>query len=170
MHQSNNSNQNSIGEQEVVFVDSDIQKGLRALEKYVQANGLIPIKIELKDRKPICKDSSKSNSQIGKENYFILDLDDPLVQDYLDHEMSVLYRDFHCSLHKSYKKCDSPTEARKHCDKRVAQDSDWARLCDRWEREGFKSRSEANTKARSKLPFTHRGGTVTFLRHKQKMV
>ena len=84
--------------------------------------------------------------------------------------MSVLYRDFHCSLHKSYKKCDSPTEARKHCDKRVAQDSDWARLCDRWEREGFKSRSEANTKARSKLPFTHRGGTVTFLRHKKKMV
>ena len=84
--------------------------------------------------------------------------------------MSVLYRDFRCSLHKSYKKYDSPVEARKHRDKRVARDSDWARLCDRWEREDFKSRSEANTKARSKLSFTHRGGTSTFLRHKQKMV
>ncbi|KAE8649591.1 hypothetical protein Csa_023770, partial [Cucumis sativus] len=30
-----------------------------ALEKYVQANGRIPIKIELEDRKPICKNSSK---------------------------------------------------------------------------------------------------------------
>ena len=93
-----------------------------------------------------------------------------MVQDYLEHEMSVLYRDFRCSLHKSYKKYDSPAEARKHRDKRVARDSDWARLFDRWEREDFKSRSEANSKARSKLPFTHRGGTSTFLRHKQKMV
>uniref|UniRef100_A0A9I9ECD2 CACTA en-spm transposon protein n=1 Tax=Cucumis melo TaxID=3656 RepID=A0A9I9ECD2_CUCME len=83
--------------------------------------------------------------------------------------MSVLYRDFRCSLHKSYKKYDSPAEARKHRDKRVARDSDWTRLCDRWEREDFRSRSEANSKARSKLPFTHRGGTSTFLRHKQKM-
>uniref|UniRef100_A0A9I9E4Z5 CACTA en-spm transposon protein n=1 Tax=Cucumis melo TaxID=3656 RepID=A0A9I9E4Z5_CUCME len=199
MNEANNSNQNSIGEQEVVSIDSDIQssstktKGRGAtrgvgLEKYVQVNGPIRIRIDFEDRKPICKDSSKLNSQIGKEvraivplecehrsdvskevkreivdrlsNYFILDLNEPLVQDYLEHEMSVLYRDFRCSLHKSYKKYDSPAEARKHRDKRVARDSDWAH---------FKSRSEANSKARSKLPFTHRGGTSTFLRHKQKM-
>ena len=84
--------------------------------------------------------------------------------------MSVLYRDFCCSLHKRYKKYDSPAEAQNHSDKQVAWDSDWARLCDLWEREDFKSISEANTKVRSKLPFTHRGGTATFLCHKQKIV
>ena len=61
-----------------------------------------------------------------------------MIQDYLDHEIIVLYRDFCCSLHKSYKKCNSLAEARKHRDKRVTQDSDWAHLCDRWERGDFK--------------------------------
>uniref|UniRef100_A0A9I9EJ75 CACTA en-spm transposon protein n=1 Tax=Cucumis melo TaxID=3656 RepID=A0A9I9EJ75_CUCME len=52
--------------------------------------------------------------------------------------------------------------------KRVARDLDWTHLCDRWEQEDFMSRSEANTNARFKLPFTHRDDTATFLRHKQK--
>lgn len=54
--------------------------------------------------------------------------------------------------------------------KRVARDLDWTHLCDRWEQEDFMSRSEANTNARFKLPFTHRDDTATFLRHKQKKV
>uniref|UniRef100_A0A9I9EGB6 Uncharacterized protein n=1 Tax=Cucumis melo TaxID=3656 RepID=A0A9I9EGB6_CUCME len=78
VNEANNSNQNSIGEQEVVSIDSDIQssstktKGRGAtrgvgLEKYVQANGPIRIRIDFEDRKLICKNSSKLNSQIGKE-------------------------------------------------------------------------------------------------------
>uniref|UniRef100_A0A9I9EJ36 CACTA en-spm transposon protein n=1 Tax=Cucumis melo TaxID=3656 RepID=A0A9I9EJ36_CUCME len=164
VNKANNSNQNSIGEQEVVSIDSDIQiqkqkadEQLEGLDLRNMSKQMVPFELEL---------TLKIENQF---NYFILYLNEPLVQDYLEHEMSVLYRDFHCSLHKSYKKYDSPAEARKHRDKRVARDSDWARLCDRWEQEDFKTISEANSKALSKLPFTHRGGTLTFLCHKQKI-
>ncbi|TYJ98779.1 hypothetical protein E5676_scaffold156G00880 [Cucumis melo var. makuwa] len=132
MNEPSNSNQNSIGEQEVVSIDSDIQssstktKGQGAtrrvgLEKYVQENGPSRIRIDFEDRKPIYVSKEVKREIVdGLSNYFILDVNEPLVQDYLEHEMSVLYRDFRCSLHKSYKKYDSPAKARKHRHKRVA--------------------------------------------------
>uniref|UniRef100_A0A9I9E8X6 Uncharacterized protein n=1 Tax=Cucumis melo TaxID=3656 RepID=A0A9I9E8X6_CUCME len=120
MNEPSNSNQNSIGEQEVVSIDSDIQssstktKGQGATRR---VRAVIPLE---------CEHSSDVSKEVKREivdglsNYFILDVNEPLVQDYLEHEMSVLYRDFRCSLHKSYKKYDSPAKARKHRHKGVA--------------------------------------------------
>ncbi|XP_022156301.1 uncharacterized protein LOC111023227 [Momordica charantia] len=121
------------------------------VDKHVQDHGLIEINIEEEDDKPVCSHSLKLVSQIGVwvrsivslncehwsdvnqddknsiinrlSNQFILNLNDPIVYRYLEHEMSSRHIDFRYRLHKHYMQY-SPKEARHHKHKDVARGED----------------------------------------------
>ncbi|KAL5728342.1 hypothetical protein ACHQM5_001438 [Ranunculus cassubicifolius] len=78
-------------------------------------------------------------------------------------------REHRCRLHRYYKNLGDSIDKRQSPPKNLSQEN-WNALCNTFETEEFKKRSEKNSENRAQLPVNHRGGSKPFVRYREEHV
>ncbi|XP_034677791.1 uncharacterized protein LOC117908288 [Vitis riparia] len=100
---------------------------------------------------------------------FIIDFTQDHVKKAIEGKMAARYRDHRNKCHKHFKKYPTIALAKQNPYKHVSDQKQWDWLCDRFASEKFQRRSTLNTENRMKLPFTHRGGSRSFVQHVEEL-